>query len=261
MTLCTRCHNEPIHVKSRCLCHPCYRRLWKSDSLPDLPASPGPTRADRIRRARTTYGPELLKALKRMGRQPGLTCKRVADAYGLSRTRVWQLYAEIMGRPYSEAVEAKHKIVQEDTGCPVDLVQRAEMARLSRTTPKLSPLDAQLLTVRVCEQLGFAVSSAGGLLQVNGHNVAVKATNRLWAPGKHETRKYYAVTIPPGEWEYLVAWIWPTATAYVIPKAYCDQHSYSVYLPSGPLKRKQKERLEDRVEAFREAWGMLGGEA
>lgn len=110
MAICRCCGKEKIIVvDSRGLCHACYTRLRRHGEVYLYPKVKRPRK---IRYLAKHNG--IKESLVSLSTDINVTLQSVAEQYGISRERVRQIYQEILGRSYSDAVRVKAAIRYEN---------------------------------------------------------------------------------------------------------------------------------------------------
>jgi len=195
----------------------------------------GLSRGQFIKHLRKRYGPQLLKDLNVLFHKPFWNLTDVAQKHGFSREYARQLFAQIYRIPYRQIQERKAR------------VRRAEESALNCTKDPVAKLatykgkkkmgaQVELMVKQKCEELGFEYKCEpnGGSIdfEINGYMVEVKSMSKSRKTSKRGP-KYFGFYLLESQRklaDFMIAYVWPTQTFYVIP---VTDSQYRFYIRDG----------------------------
>lgn len=271
--LCQNCFNEPIFIRKRSLCKPCYdrlRRLGEIDTTPSTklfvisnrnidPLSINqfplpPFKESQASRLKRRYGKSILKDLRKLWKNPAYTLERIGQQHGFSREYARQIFKNLYGVPYTDPLKRKMEDYHHEITCVNH--PRRKLADYKGYGPLREGIASKVHFLEECEKRGLSVEipcRSGIDFILQGKKIIVKYSRKPFKAGKRALTLYhYYYAKGKEKADYIACYHGTTGLWFIIPASATEsKHFYIACKPSN--YRTSKNRFWE----FKDAWHLF----
>jgi hypothetical protein len=259
--ICTECGIRPIVIKKCKLCKQCYNRLYYRNRGISKPEKTSIEIAkEKINRAATKYGPDLLKDLELLKTKPFWTIKTVGVKYGISKERVSQLFETLFGESVANYQQNKKAKVKEDIALLDSVCDMRHLVSKSSA--------GKVRVFEKCIELGFETYWAAGKadLVVNGYRVGVNSNlSDRFNSNRLNRVKYFDFKVSTSKVEDVNFFIFYAASKgerwFIVPTEILkdrlgQKNWWRIYIPVSVIDERTTKNIYWKYE---DAWSQLTG--